>query len=430
MHQITPFILELQEVINSTINQYPIKEDIVLQMLDGRLATEMRRLVPVENLREAGAFFTGSQLGNIVVSKEFASTINKTSVLVDPTCGGGDLLLACTPYLQICGDLAETIGQWQSNLCGIDLHSEFVEISKLRLILKALTLGADKNTSSFDINSEYFSGFRNGSMFDNLEILQSATHVLLNPPFYKMPSPESCQWASGKVNAAAVFFEVCLDNMQSGTRIVAILPDVLRSGSRYEKWRNAIMSKCEIKKIQLYGRFDAWADVDVFVMELTVKKKPRKNSHVWVKQHTYKGTTLSEKFDISIGPVVDYRDPHEGPILKYIHPRGLPAWESVRVIESTRAFKGRTVKPPFVVVRRTSRQSDKYRAIGTIIDVEGDVAIENHLIVLKPKDNELSTCQDLLNNLKDDRTNTWINETIRCRHLTKKSLANLPWWRE
>lgn len=428
MDQITPFISELQEVIKSTINQYPIKKDIVLSMLDGRLATELRRLVPIENLREAGAFFTGSQLGKIVVSKEFASTINKTSVLVDPACGGGDLLLACTPYLQICGDLSETISQWQSNLCGIDLHSEFVDIAKLRLILKAITLGANKNTSSFDNNSEFFPGFRNGSIFHNLEVLQSATHVLLNPPFYKMPSPESCQWASGKVNAAAVFFEVCLDNVQSGTHIVAILPDVLRSGSRYEKWRNTIVSKCEIQKIQLYGQFDAWADVDVFVMELIVKKEPRISSQVWVKQGADKETTLSEKFAISIGPVVDYRDPHEGPILKYIHPRGLPAWERVRVIESTRAFEGRTVQSPFVVVRRTSRPSNKYRAIGTIIDVEGDVAVENHLIVLKPKDGEISTCQDLLNNLKDERTNAWINETIRCRHLTKKSLANLPWW--
>lgn len=430
MHQISPFVLELKEVLRNKISQLPVKNDIVMQMLDGGLSTELRRLVPVEMLRQSGAFFTGSQLGKIVVSKEFASTITKTSVLVDPACGGGDLLLTCTPYLQIYDDLSETINQWQSNLCGIDLHSEFVNIAKLRLILKAITLGADNNTSSFEINSDYFPGFRNGSIFDNLEVLQSATHVLLNPPFYKIPSLESCQWGSGKVNAAAVFFEVCLDNVRSGTRIVAILPDVLRSGSRYEKWRNTIMSKCEIQKIHLYGQFDAWADVDVFVMELTVKKEPRINSHVWVKQNAEWETTLSDKFDISIGPVVDYRDPHEGPILKYIYPRGLTAWESVRVIESTRAFNGRTVQSPFVVVRRTSRQKDKYRAIGTIIDVDDVVAVENHLIVLKPKDGEISTCQDLLIILKDERTNAWINETIRCRHLTIKSLANLPWWSE
>ena len=430
MYQIGPFVSELHNILNNTLLNYPKNKDVVLQVLDGRPATELRRLVPLPELRESGAFFTGSHLGKIAVSKEFASTINKTSVLIDPTCGGGDLLLSCTQYLPLYRDLPETLNQWQSNLFGVDLHSEFVDIAKLRLVLKAITSGADKNTSLFNVNSETFTGFRVGSIFQNLEVLQNASHVLLNPPFYKMSSPESCQWGSGKVNAAAVFLEACISNVQKGTRIVAILPDVLRSGTRYEKWRNFIETNCEIIKIQLYGQFDAWADVDVFVMELVVKNEPGINSCVWAKLDKDSKTTLSDKFDISTGPVVDYRDPHVGPIVKYIHPRGLPAWESVKVIKNTRAYEGKTFQSPFVVVRRTSRQSDKYRAIGTIIDVDDDVAIENHLIVLKPKDGEISTCQDLLNNLHDEKTNAWINETIRCRHLTIKSLANLPWWRD
>ena len=428
MLQITPFVSELHEVLENSITTYPANRDIVLQLLDGRPASELRRLVPLKNLRESGAFFTGSQLAKIAVSAEFASTINKTSVLVDPTCGGGDLLLSCTQYLPLFRDLPETVNQWQSNLYGVDLYSEFVDIAKLRLVLKAITLGADKNTSSFNVNSDSFTGFRVGSIFQNLDVLQNATHVLLNPPFYKMPSPESCQWGSGKVNAAAVFLEACINNVQKGTRIVAILPDVLRSGTRYEKWRYFIESNCEIKKIQLYGQFDAWADVDVFVMELVVNNEPGINSCIWANLGSDREIVLSDKFDISIGPVVDYRDPHIGPNVKYIHPCGLPAWENLKVINNTRAFKGRTFQSPFVVVRRTSRQSDKYRAIGTIIETDDDVAIENHLIVLKPKDGELSTCQDLLNNLQDERTNAWINESIRCRHLTIKSLANLPWW--
>ena len=429
MHQITPFVLELHEVLNKTITNYPANKDIVLPLLDGRPSRELRKLVPLKNLRESGAFFTGSQLAKIAVSTEFASTINKTSVLVDPACGGGDLLLSCAPYLPIFADLSETINQWQSNLVGVDLHSEFVDMAKLRLILEAITLGADKNISSYKMNSEIFPRFRSGSIFQNLEILQNATHVLVNPPFYTMPSPESCQWASGKVNAAAVFLEACVNNVQKGTRIVAILPDVLRSGTRYEKWRNLIESKCQIKKIQLYGQFDAWADVDVFVMELVVNKAPRISPRVWANLILEREITLSDKFDISIGPVVDYRDPLEGPTVQYIRPRVLPVWDSVAAIENARAFAGRTFHSPFVVVRRTSRQGDKYRAIGTIIDVDGDVAVENHLIVLKPKDGEFSTCQDLIKNLKDERTNVWINESIRCRHLTIKSLANLPWWR-
>jgi hypothetical protein len=428
MYQIAPFITELQEIFINTLNNYPANREIVLQLLDGRPATELRRLVPLKDLRESGAFFTGSQLGSIAISKTFASTINRTSVLVDPACGGGDLLLSCTPHLPIFPDLIETINHWKSNLVGIDLHSEFVEIAKFRLVLKAITLGAEITTLSYRLNSNIFNGFRVGSIFQNLDVLQNATHILLNPPFYMMPSPESCQWASGKVNAAAVFLETCVKNVQKGTRIAAILPDVLRSGTRYEKWRNFIESNCEIGRIHLYGQFDAWADVDVFVVELVVKNEPGIFSCDWVNLKKESGITLSDKFDISIGPVVEYRDPLTGPVVKFIHPHGLPAWSTVNVVENCRPYGGRTFQCPFVVVRRTSRQSDKFRAIGTIIDIDANVAVENHLIVMRPKDGNLSTCQDLLINLQDERTNAWINETIRCRHLTVKSLADMPWW--
>ncbi len=429
MHQVAPFVSELHQVLVETINNYPENKDSILQFLNGRPASELRRLVPIDELRASGAFFTGSSLSKIAISEDFASSIDETSVLIDPACGGGDLLLACTPHLPISADLFSTLECWQSKLIGIDLHPEFIEIARLRLILKAITMGRDiKIPSSMNI-PDFFSGFRVGSVFHNFDVFQNATHVVLNPPFYMMPCLESCNWASGKVNAAAVFLEVCVNNVQNGTRVVAILPDVLRSGTRYEKWRNNIESKSEIQRIQLYGQFDAWADVDVFVMEFIVKNEPIINSNIWTKLSSEGKITLSDMFDISIGPVVDFRDPLVGPIVKYIHPRELPAWESVKVIKSTRAFEGRTFQSPFVVVRRTSRQSDKYRAIGTIIDVDGDVAVENHLIVLKPKDGEFSTCQDLIKNLKDERTNVWINEMIRCRHLTKKSLANLPWWR-
>lgn len=428
MHQITPFVTELHNIFNDTLKNYPFNKKDVLQVLDGRTSGELRRLVPLEDLRNSGAFFTGSQLGKIAISNNFASSINSTSVLIDPTCGGGDLLLLCAPYLPVFPDLYETINQWQSNLVGVDLHPEFIEIAKYRIILKAITLGANKNTIALSENYKLFPEFHSGSIFQNLETLQNVTHVVLNPPFFMMPSPESCQWASGKVNAAAVFLETCINNVQKGTRISAILPDVLRSGTRYEKWRNFIETNCEIEKIHLYGQFDVFADVDVFVMELIVKKEPGINSCGWVNLNNEKKSTVADKFDISIGTVVEFRDPLTGPIQKYLRPRGLPAWSSVTNSEKLRPYEGRTIPSPFVVVRRTSRQSDKFRAIGTIINIEDEVAVENHLIVLKPKDGTLSACQNLLDNLQNERTNIWIDETIRCRHLTIKSLANLPWW--
>jgi hypothetical protein len=429
MYQLAPFISDLDNILIDTLQNHAANQDYILQVLDGQPARELRRLVPIKELRESGAFFTGNRLSNIAISCKFSSTIKNTSVLVDPACGGGDLLLSCTPFLQISSDLSETLNYWRSNLLGIDLYSEFIKITKLRLVLKAIMLGATPQKTSRNSFLDVLDNIRVGSIFQNLDILEKATHVLINPPYFMIQTPESCDWASGKVNAASVFLETCVRHVQKGTRIAAILPDVLRSGTRYKKWRKFIESNCEIEKIHLYGQFDAWADVDVFVLEMIVKKEPGVHSCSWVNLAKESEVTIAGKFDISIGPVVEYRDPLKGPIVKYIHPQGLPAWAIVSNVDNYRSYNGRTFQSPFVVVRRTSRQSDKHRAIGTIIDIKEDVAIENHLIVLKPKDGKLSTCHDLLDVLQNYKTNVWFNEAIRCRHLTIKSIADMPWWR-
>jgi hypothetical protein len=57
------------------------------------------------------------------------------------------------------------------------------------------------------------------------------------------------------------------------------------------------------------------------------------------------------------------------------------------------------------------------------------VAVENHLIVFLPKNNKLSECKRLLRVLKSRKTDQWLNNRIRCRHLTVRSLNELPWWR-
>ena len=223
---------------------------------------------------------------------------------------------------------------------------------------------------------------------------------------------------------------LALKDVKNSTRIIAILPDVLRSGTWYEEWRNYIEKNTEIVNINLYGQFDAWTDVDVFVIEFIVNNGTSSSFTNWVKIQSEVNTTISDKFNLSTGPVVDYRDPNEGPTVKFIKPKGLDTWKTISSVSTTRKFKGRTYNSPFVVVRRTSRKGDLFRAVGTIINVDQPIAVENDLIVLVPKDGRIETCEKLLEILKDERTNKWINEAIRCRHLTIKSLADLPWWSE
>ena len=87
----------------------------------------------------------------------------------------------------------------------------------------------------------------------------------------------------------------------------------------------------------------------------------------------------------------------------------------------------KSFRPPFVMVRRTSRPRDRFRAAGTIIAGKQDVAVENHLLVLMPKDRTLRSCRALLKVLQHPGSSDWLNRRICCRHLTVSSLRELPW---
>jgi hypothetical protein len=93
-----------------------------------------------------------------------------------------------------------------------------------------------------------------------------------------------------------------------------------------------------------------------------------------------------------------------------------------------RRFAGTTYQPPFVVVRRTSRRGDRHRAIGTIIAGHGPVAVENHLLILQPRDGSVRSCRRLLRVLRSPRTDEWFDQRLRCRHLTVAAMLELPWW--
>ena len=71
---------------------------------------------------------------------------------------------------------------------------------------------------------------------------------------------------------------------------------------------------------------------------------------------------------------------------------------------------------------------DAQRAIATIINSKRNVYVDNHLIVLQPKSGTLNDCKKMLENLKKIETDNWINNKIRCRHLTVKVVAKIPIW--
>jgi hypothetical protein len=394
--------------------------------LDGQAAAELRLSVPLAKLRADGIFFTSSDLARRAV-QNLLPTFGPDSVILDPACGAGDLLIACAAGLPVAKQHKETLGLWGTCLVGRDLHPELVEAARRRLLLNTLMLGA---TDALPLPAEgAFPGLQSRCGLSDHQIIAAATHIVMNPPFGMVASPSTCSWGTGKVNMAALFMETVLLKAKPGTRVVAILPDVLRSGSRYRKWRELVSAKAGLERLEILGQFDRWTDVDVFLLELRVLGPSEKSSRQpWRVGGRPLVGCIGDHFESCIGPVVDYRDPHKGPFHPFIHSRDLPPWQTVSEIPRQRRFDGRVLKPPFVAIRRTSRPGDHYRAIGTLIAGKRPVAVENHLVVLRPKDGTVRACRELLGILKDERTTRWLDERIRCRHLTLAALDELPWW--
>lgn len=420
------YIDSLNSLINR-VEECSINESDFLKIdtaLDGEPAQELRKLVPLPKLRKAGAFFTGSKLSKVAL-QFFIETFDEKSIILDPACGAGDLLIECARNLPQEKSLPFTLDNWAKKLMGRDIYPEFVHATKARLILTAFRKGA-ANTKIPAIEMT-FPNIVNRSGLKDYVAFGKATHIVVNPPFSLVESPVECKWASGKVNSAALFLEACLLHAKSGARIVAILPDVLRSGTRYKKWRYLVESRSDIKRIELYGQFDKWADVDVFILELIVNPQ-RDNPVSWYKNGLDSVECVHDRFEVCVGPVVDYRDPHSGLSYPFIHARNLPPWQTMKEVSGSRRYNGKVISPPFVAVRRTSRKGDKYRSVGTIIDIDKPVAVENHLIVLTPKDGTVESCQKLVDNFQKPETSQWLDQYICCRHLTVSSLCNLPWW--
>lgn len=402
-----------------------LSDDLQLA-LNGQACRELRRLVPIRLLRKSGAFFTSSTLADALAA-ELVKTVNAESRIIDPACGAGDLLLGCARALQHRENLAPVGQLWPEIFGGCDIHKEFVDAARARLMLQA----AITAPSTISLTAAHFKNITHQCGLSSEKIYDSASHIIMNPPFNQVVAPEDCSWASGRINNAARFVAHAVLHSWPGTVISCILPDVLRSGSRYEKWRRFIGDRAQINHIENYGKFDMETEVHVFMLHLRVCKK--KHSSGWNRESSVASNaqmhlTLGDKFKLSVGSVVDFRDPETGPFWPFATVLKLPKWQTITQIAGRRRYKGTVFMPPFVAIRRTSKADDKNRAIGTIVNLSKPVAVENHLIVAKPLDGTLKSCELLLRTLSDAKTSEWLNTRIRCRHLTVTALRELPLW--
>jgi hypothetical protein len=432
MQAFLEYVVQVENLIHtllstSSFTPYTSQIDATL---NGGPSTELRKSFDIQALRETGTFFTSKDLAQTLLVEEKAALMQPGKIL-DPACGGGDLLLACTKFLPLSKDkqLTSTLYEWGQKLAGTDINPAFIKLTKERLVLAAIYRGArQKKGTKLDFD-DIFPYIREGNGLEDANISSGISLVLMNPPYSYMKAPICCSdWTSGKVSAAAVFLEKYVTTLELQAHVAAILPEVLRTGRRYEKWRKKIEQKSSLRRVTSIGLFDKSVDIDVFILRLIVGKPKHSKKVLWWTEHPSRKIShcLGDFFEVRVGSVVPHRDPLEGPEYPYFHARSIPPWETISVVESTRQHQGTVFTPPFVVVRRTSRPGDHFRAVGAIINIKGFVAIENHLLVLLPKDGKKESCERLLSYLQSEQANNWLNERIRCRHLTVSAVSEMP----
>lgn len=405
----------------------PLDKADFAKLLNGGVGLELRRRVSLVERQRIGAFFTGENLRSRALAPVLGSNFDAS--VWDPACGAGDLLLSYAEKLRLLPDISETMSSWGEQLFGSDTEHVFVRAAKARLVLTAYYRGARRLSDQISSLEETFPNIRQENSLLVFPA-QNPTDIVLNPPFVTVQATDGCEWGNGNVSAAAVFVESCLKQATAGTRVIAILPDVLRTGTRYERWRRLVLEFAYIKRIEIYGTFDPQADVDVFILELEAREVriPCEGpTGPWGVQQQKCQTILGDQCIISVGSVVPHRHQEEGPELAFLHSKDAIPWGTVNQLISRRRFSGTAVHPPFVVIRRTSSPSDKQRAIGTIINCDEPVAVENHLIVCRPHDASLESCEAVLDVLKSNSTNEWLNSRIRCRHLIVDAVKGIPW---
>jgi hypothetical protein len=373
--------------------------------------------------RASGIFFTHQNAAKLLVDR-VKDSLSTGRHVIDPTMGAGDLLLESARHLPKSRTIVQTVSLWSSLLEGYDLSGAFLDLAKLRLALLARHLHHPSSTIDATWVLQQFAGFRRADVFSaNFSTFGHGALVLANPPFQQFSGAANGKQCSPRnASIAALVLEKLALELPGGSDVVGIFPEVLRCGSSYERLRRRVSQSFNVVHEQSIGRFDNLVDIDVFVAHYAARP-----DRLAASVHVDSDQTISVDVlcDVSIGDVVPHRHAAAGPWCRYITAHDVPAWAARHEPRQNRRWRGRTFEPPFVVIRRTSSTRQRYRTVASIVVGDRRVAVENHLMVLRPKDGSLKTCRRVFEALRKPEVNYQLNDSMRCRHLTKSSLERL-----
>jgi len=215
MKAFRPYVEHLEGLATSSSDQSADWTRRVASALNGEPGSELADVLSLRTRRRMGAFFTGETLAQQTIPS--FKVLPRRAVFFDAACGVGDLLLAAARNLPVRDSLQATLDSWGRRLAGCDTNEEFVRAAKSRLVLLARKrVAAATKTESLDLRSVFpLIQVRDG--LAAIDRYAAATWIILNPPYGYVNAPEGCSWASGKLTAAAVFFEACLRHSADGS---------------------------------------------------------------------------------------------------------------------------------------------------------------------------------------------------------------------
>lgn len=390
-----------------------------LHHLNGGASQALKSLVTNGEIKSAGAFFTSQGLAEKAVNQLSIESIQKG--VLDPACGAGDLLISCSQKLDVYAKLSDTLDLWGEKIRGYDIHQEFVNTAKRRLVLCAINRGCKNDLEKIDYEAIFPKIHK--ANFLEIKRIEGGGAVVMNPPFNQIKSNIAFDFSTGQVSLAALFLDHYINIASKNQDFVAILPDVIRSGSRYEKLRKKVNSSSRIDSFEISGKFDKNVDIDVFILKGKTGREVNPDSSFGESNRNEHEETLRDISNVRVGSVVPHRDKFHGELVDYYTAKNIPlnnSYVEKRKISSTK------FQPPLVAIRRTSSPSDKKRIVADVIKGTELIALENHLIAVMPLDGSLTTCKRILKQLNSPQTTDFINNEIRCRHLTVNAIKNIP----
>lgn len=394
-------------------------------LINGHANDMVYQLLPREDRRTHGVFFSGVTWARALVAQ---LKLEKWSRFLDPSVGTGDLLLEICKGLPLEENSIKTIRAWEKRLGAIDLRESFLKIAWARI--QALAMIRHEEAIDASRFRPLPSSFRAGSVFMTPLSLRPRDCLVMNPPYQRALAGPNSFVGTGKRSAAALHVEYVLRSAPDNVGLIALVPDVLRSGSSYRVFREALDKRMDILSFDGYGGFGGDADVDVAILRGVTHSSKARVSELSRPSLGLKpaGERVADFCSISVGPVVPHRTEETGRSYGYLTARNSPVWGAIGTPFEKARFNARLHTGPFVVVRRTSSPKDKQRARATLVRDKGPWLVENHLLVVSPLSGTLKDCKKIINNFKDARTDEWLNQHIRCRHLTVGAIASVPIW--